>query len=168
MIQVGLQNNPEKDVEAIMAAFAFLPRHLARKHLQASMRRAIKNGIPVLKAVTPKRKSRVVFGKSSAGEYTAKRVSGGGLRRSVTTKAKYIGKSGAGSVYGVIGYRGGIESHKAIWLTEGTRYITPRAFFMQFQSQYNGPCLAKLKEEMATGLEKAAAELASGMNRGRA
>jgi hypothetical protein len=165
MINVSLKNNPQAELQSLIDAFSFFPRHIAKKHLQAVMKRTTAGGVPILKAVTPKRKTKVVFGRNKAsGEYTATKVKGGALRRSVTSKAKYVGRSGAGNVYGVVGYKAGPESRKAIWLQEGTKTINPRAIMEQFHSRYSGPALSKLTAEMAAALEKAAKELAAGKN----
>lgn len=167
MISLTWKNNPQAEIEAIMGSFSVLPRYLAKKHLQAAMKRTIKDGVPVLKKLTPKRKTKVVFGRNVvSGEYTARKVKGGSLRLSVTSKAKYIGRNGDGSVYGVIGYRAGDQSRKAIWLVEGTRTINPRAWMTQFHNQYSGPSLVRLQAEMAAALEKAVKELIAGKNPG--
>lgn len=167
MITLSLSNNPEAELQAIMNRFAELPRHIAKKHLQAAMKRTVKDGVPALKAVTPKRKSRVVFGRNkTTGEYTAQRVKGGAMRRSVTSRAKYVGKNGYGTVYGVVGYKAGPESRKAIWFVDGTRTINPRAIMEQFHARYDGSAINKLTAEMANALEKATRELASGKNPG--
>ena len=160
MISLTWQNNPNGDIQALMARFAELPRHIAKKHLQAAMRRAIKDGVPVLRSLTPP--LGVTRGRAKKGE---KRTTGA-LRRAVTTKAKYIGKNADGVVYGVVGYKYGIESRKALWLDRGTVRISPRLIMQQFHQQYDGPALEKLKAEMAAALEKAAIELASGKNPG--
>lgn len=153
----------ENQLADLKAAYTELPRHLAKKHLQASVKRTIADGIPVMKAITPKGATRRV----GKGGESSTRVRGGALRRAVTTKAKYVGRGSDGSVYGVVGYRASFESRKAIWLEFGTsRGITPRNLIDQFMQQYGGPSAEKLVAEMANGLEKAASELAAGMNKG--
>lgn len=163
MIGVRLANNPEAEVAALIAKFAELPRHLARKHFMAATRRAIKGAVPILRSVTPP--IGVRRGRRRAGE----KRSSGALRRSVTTKAKYIAKSGHGAAYGVVGYKASFESRKAIWLQYGTkRGIRPREMIEQLHRQYAGPSSQMLAKELATSLEKAARELESGKNPGRA
>jgi hypothetical protein len=161
------------EIGALMARYAALPRHIAKKHLQAAMKRALKDGVPVLKRLTPKGGTRTVKaalkrgerGRFVAGSGKKSRQRGGALRRAVTTKAKYVGRNTDGVVFGVVGYKAGFESRKAIWLEFGTsRGVKPRRIIEQFRREYGGPAAAKLSAEMAKGLEKAAAELASGKN----
>lgn len=161
------------EIGALMARFNELPRHIAKKHLQAVVKRVMKDGVPILKSITPKGGTRVVKnklkrgagGRFVAGSGKKMKVRGGALRRSVTTKAKYIGRNRDGMVYGVVGYKAGTESRKAIWLEFGTsRGIKPQNFIEQFRAKYGGPAASRLADEMAKALEKAAAELASGMN----
>lgn len=154
----------EAAIAGLMDRFKALPRHLAKKHLQAAMRRTVKDGIPALRAVTPP--IGVRRGRRKKGE---KRTTGA-LRRAVTTKAKFIGRAGEGAVYGVVGYRAGEQSRKAIWLEYGTtagNRLEPRRMVEDFHRQYAGPSLLRLQGEMAAGLEAAARELASGKNPGR-
>jgi hypothetical protein len=162
MISLGFANTPEKQLKALLASYAELPRHLARKHLQASMRRAIKDGVPVLRSLTPPVGTR--RGRRRKGE---KRTTGK-LRRSVTTKAKMVGRGSSPVVYGVVGYKASFESRKAIWLEYGTKAVSARHMVRGFLQRYTGPGLARLRSEMAVGLEKAASELAAGKNPGRA
>jgi len=161
------------EIGALMARFNELPRHIAKKHLKAVMNRSVKPGVPILKSLTPKggtRTRRNALKRGSGGRFVAgsgkkMRVRGGALRRAVTTKSKYIGRNRDGVVYGVVGYKAGMESRKAIWLEFGTsRGISPRNIMEQFRARYGGPAASRMAAEMATALEKAAAELASGMN----
>lgn len=162
MISLTWANNPQAEIQALMNRFAALPRHIAKKHLQAAMKRTMKDGVPILRSFTPP--VGVRRGRRRKGEIR----STGRLRRAVTTKARYIGRNADGVVYGVVGYKYGFESKKALWLDEGTKYIEPRGILRQFHAAYDGPSLSKLKSEMAAALEKAANELASGKNPGRA
>lgn len=148
------------DIAALIGRFRELPRHIARKHMQAAMRRALKPGVPILRRNTPPLGVR--RGRKKAGEVR----STGALRKSVTTRAKAVpGRSGAGVVYGVVGYRHGWESRKAIWLESGTRSgIAPRHMAAKSMGEIRGPAAATLVREMAVALEKAAAELAAGKN----
>lgn len=159
-------------IGALMGRFAELPRHIAKKHLKAAMRRAVKEGVPVLKRLTPKGKpkntraavKRDAVGRFVQGSGKKMRVRGGALRRAVTSKAKYIGRNRDGVVYGVVGYKGGAESRKAIWLEFGTTHIRARDFMAKFRKAYGGPAGKTLAREMRNALQKAARELASGMN----
>lgn len=163
----------EGEIGAIMARYAELPRHIAKKHLQAAMKRAMKDGVPVLKSVTPKggtRQRRSAVTRNARGQFQAgsgkiRQVRGGALRRAVTTKSKYIGRNRDGMVYGVVGYRAGMESRKAIWLEFGTsRGVKPKDIISRFKQMYGGPAAKNLANEMRAAFEKAVAELASGMN----
>jgi hypothetical protein len=161
------------EIGALMARFNELPRHIAKKHLIAALKRVMKDGVPILKAVTPKGGTRTVRaalkrgagGRFVAGSGKKSRVRGGAMRRAVTAKAKFIGRNRDGVVYGVVGYKAGIESRKAIWLEFGTsRGVKPRNLIDQFRARYGGPAASRLADEMSRALEKAANELASGMN----
>ena len=161
------------EIGALMARFNELPRHIAKKHLQAAVKRTMKDGVPVLKSITPKGKPQIkrnklkrgAGGRFVAGSGKKMKVRGGALRRAVTAKSKYVGRNRDGLVYGVVGYKAGMESRKAIWLEFGTsRGVKPQNLIEQFRAKYGGPAASRLADEMAKPLEKAAAELASGMN----
>lgn len=161
------------EVGALMARFEELPRHIAKKHLIAALNRVLKDGVPILKSVTPKGSTKIVrsgLKRNSGGRFVSgsgkkMRVRGGALRRAATSKAKFVGRNRDGVVYGVVGYKAGFESRKAIWLEFGTsRGIQPRNLIEQFRSRYGGPAASRLAEEMSHALEKAANELAAGLN----
>lgn len=160
-------------IGGLMARYHELPRHIAKKHLQAVMKRVLKEGVPVLKSLTPKGSTRTkkaalkrgAGGRFVAGSGKKMKVRGGALRRAATVRSKYIGKNKDGRVYGVVGYKAGAQSRKAIWLEYGTsRGIEPMKIIEKFKQRYTGPAKSKLVSEMAKALKKAAAELASGMN----
>lgn len=159
------ENNVEEEIQALIDRYAALPRHIAKKHLQAAMKRTLKDGIPILRSVTPPLGVR--RGRRRAGAFVPQNKSTGNLRRAVTTKSKYIGRNADGAVYGVVGYKAGFNSRKAIWLEYGTRRgIRPQQMIHRFMQQYGGPSLTKLKVEMANALDKAAKEIAGGKNQG--
>lgn len=155
----------DRHVAALMKAYRGLPRHIAKKHLKAAMRRIMKPGVPILRAVTPPVGTR--RGRRAKGE---KPRSTGDLRRSVAAKSGWTGGNNDYQhfVWGVLGYRYKGQDRKAIWLNYGTsRGVRPYGMIEQATAQF-GPVTAKrMAEEMAIGLEKAAAELASGRNPGR-
>ena len=167
MIQLSW-GDMEGEIGALMARYNELPRHIAKKHLKAAMKRAGKPAVPILKKNTPKRKSFVRLGGGrGGGEYTAERVRGGGLRRAATFVSKYKGKNKDGVVFGVAGYRYGEQSRKGIWLQFGTkRGILPRRMIEKTTQQAKSIVGGNLEAEMAKALEKAAVELAAGMNPG--
>lgn len=160
------------EIQSMMNRFQSLPRHIAKKHLVAAMRRALKEGEPILKRNTPVGRKLVRQGikRSDSGTFTRgsqkiKSVRVGNLRRAVTTRAKYIGRNSDGSVVGTLGYKFGFESRKAIWLEFGTsRGLDPRAMVQKTMSAYAGPAVSKLVAEMATALDKAVRELEGGKN----
>ena len=41
------------DIKDLMSKFGELPRWIAKKHLQAAMKRVLKDGVPILKKNTP-------------------------------------------------------------------------------------------------------------------
>lgn len=83
------------ELDALIRAYGQLPVRLARKHMQAAMRRAIRPFAPALRRATPKLT--------------------GGLRRSVKTRVKFSNRitktywgSFSGGVTGTVGFgRGG-------------------------------------------------------------
>lgn len=160
-------------IGALMGRFNELPRHIAKKHLKAAMKRAVKEGVQVLKKITPKgktRNTRAALKRGAGGRFVQgsgkkMRVRGGALRRAVAAKSKYIGRNRDGVVYGVVGYKAGFESRKAIWLEFGTaKGVRPGEFMNKFRQQYGGPAAKNLAREMRKALAAAARELASGMN----
>jgi hypothetical protein len=158
------------ETEAMMARYRALPRHIAKKHMMAAVKRAGKTGVPILKRNTPKQRNRTVFhNRGPAGEYGASKVKGGGLRRAATVKAVYKKTNEGGVVYGVLGYRYGFESRKAIWLEFGTdNGIQPRQILRKTMAEWGGPLAGKLEAEMAAALEKAVREVAAKKNPGYA
>lgn len=165
----------EGEIGALMRSYAELPRHIAKKHLQASMRRALKEGVPILKKNTPKGGTKVVRSaktRKSRGQFTAgsgklRKVRGGALRRAVTTRAKYVGRNKDGFVVGTLGYKHGNESKKAIWLEFGTsRGLEPRRMVQRSMAEITPKTSKKLAGEMALALEEAAKEVAGGKNKG--
>ena len=159
------ENNVEEEIQTLIGRYAALPRHIAKKHLQAAMKRTLRDGIPILRSVTPPLGVR--RGRRRAGAFVPQNRSTGNLRRAVKTKSKYLGRNADGVVYGVVGYRAGYESRKAIWLEYGTRRgIRPQQMIHRFMQQYAGPSLATLKIEMVNALGKAQREIAGGRNEG--
>jgi hypothetical protein len=155
----------DKVIQGLIAKYAALPRHIAKKHLMAAMRRVMKPGIPILRRNTPPLNMR--RGRRKAGE---KKRSTGALRRAVTVRTGQTGKNGDFNsfVWGVLGYKASFESRKAIWLQFGTSGGVKAYQMMEKTLQEFGPVAAeKLAAEMAIAFEKAAAELASGKNPGR-
>lgn len=175
MIRVELEDMGEQ-IEDLLGSFAKLPRHIAKKHMQAAMKRTMKDSIPALKRNTPRAKSYIRIRRDG----TAFRIAGGSLRRAVAVKSKYVQKPGHGIVYGVLGYKNVTfnqqgygesisQSRKAIWLENGTkRGVKPHYMVAMTVGQIGGPSADRLASEMAKALEKAAAEVASGKNKGRA
>lgn len=157
------------EVGALMARYAALPRHIAKKHLAAAMKRAQKIGLPVLKQATPVGKyggqTRTTI---SRGEFKTQRKRGGALRRAATVNAKYMGRNRDGMMVGRLGYKYGAESRKAIWLEFGTKHIQPRQIMDGVHQRVKTPVSRMLVREMAKALEAATTELASNKNPGGA
>ena len=151
-------------IGALMQAFRTLPRHIARKHIKAAMRRVLRPAVPILRKNTPPLDTR--RGRRKAGE---KKRSSGALRRSVTVRTGQTGTNRAfdAFVYGVLGYKAGPESRKAIWLQFGTASgVKPYDMIGKTMREFGPVAAGKLADEMTKALEKAAAELASGKNAG--
>lgn len=153
-----------KHIAALVGRFRQLPRHISKKHMKAAMRRVLKPAVPVLRRNTPPLSTR--RGRRKAGE---KARSSGALRRSVTVRVGQTGNNGdfGAFVYGVLGYKAGIESRKAIWLQYGTsRGIKPYQMIDKAMAEFGPVAASKLAEELRDALEKATAELAGGKNPG--
>lgn len=150
-------------IGALASNYQELPRHIGKKHMMASMRRAIKaaNGVARLRANTPPVGTR--RGRRRKGE---RRLSTGALRRAVTTRARWIGNNKTGAAVAGLGYKYGMESRKAIWHEFGTTRMAARRMMDQTFNEIRGPVASRLVEELRVGLERAAAELASGKNPG--
>ncbi len=152
----------ETDTAAItkmIDRFQALPAHIARKHLQAAMRRVLKPAVPILKRNTP-----------PLGSARGRRKKGarkkGALKKAVTVRVGKRGTMTDGFVFGVLGYKQGMESRKAIWLEFGTRYITPQRMIDKTMSQFGGVAAQKLEAELVTALDKAVKEFGAGKNPG--
>jgi hypothetical protein len=139
-----------------------LPHYLAKKYLVAAMREAIKQskGPQLLRKNTPPLNTR--RGRKAKG---VKR-STGALRRSVTTKAKWIGRNKDGFAVAGLGYKFGMESRKAIWHEFGTTRMAGRKMMEKTFDEIRGPVASALSRILAQKLENAAAELASKKNPG--
>ena len=150
------------EVKAIAARFDELPKHIAKKHLVASMRRAISKAkwVQTLRRLTPPLNTR--RGRRAKGE----KRSTGELRRAVTTKARWIGNNKNGAAVAGLGYRYGKDSKKAIFLEFGTKFIEPRRMVEKAYAVIRNPVAKGLAAEMAVALERAARELASKKNPG--
>jgi hypothetical protein len=149
------------EVGAIMKRFNELPRHIAKKHLVAAVKRVGREGVPKLKSNTPV--GRKLKGNAKG---VVKMRRSGDLRRAAITTARYKGRNRDGSVIGKLGYKYGEQSRKAIWLEFGTNRIAPRGMVAKTMQSWGGPAAAKLAAAMAQALEKATKELESGMNPG--
>lgn len=151
-------------ISGLMDRFRALPKHIAKKHLKAAMRRVLKPGVPILRRHTPPTSTR--RGRRKKGE---KPRSTGALRRAVTVRTGQTGNNGdfGSFVYGVLGYKASFESRKAIWLQFGTSGGVKAYQMIESALREFGPIAAqKLATEMAVALEKAASELSSGKNPG--
>lgn len=155
----------DEAVGVLMSRYRALPRHIARKHLGAAMKRLLKRGVPIMRANTPPLGVR--RGRRKKGE---KAQSTGNLRRAVTTRSGQTGRNNDfdSFVWGCLGYRYGFESRKAIWLENGTSMGGP-AFRMlaKTMQQFGNISANELAREMATAFEKAVKEEAGNKNPGR-
>lgn len=149
-------------IAALMERYKGLPRHIARKHMGAAMRRVLKPGVPILRRNTPPLGTR--RGRRKKGE---KAQSSGAMRRAVTTRTGQTGRNADGFVWGVLGYRASFESRKAIWHQYGTRRnLQAIDMIGRTMREFGRPAANKLAEELAAGLEKAVKEMNSGKNPG--
>lgn len=145
------------EIGALMQRFDKLPRHLAKKHLKAAMKRALRKGVPALKDATPVGR---VMRANKKGVVKMRRS--GELRRAATALSRYVGTNADGIVVGVLGYKYGFQSRKAIWLEFGTETgIKPRGIVRGVMQKFKPEAAANLKTEMLAALDASAKELAS-------
>lgn len=147
-------NQVRGEIGALIKRYDELPRFIAKKHLKAALGRTLRPGVPKLRALTPPINTR--RGRRKKGE---KRASTGALRRSIKVVTKYKGRNRDGFAYGVIGYKGGDQSLKALLLERGTKYITPRRFMERFYASYKPEADRRLVDEMRKALDAAVREL---------
>lgn len=153
-----------RHIQSLMKAYRMLPKHIAKKHLKAAMRKLLRPAVPILRKNTPPLGTR--RGRRKKGE---KPRSTGALRRAVTVRAGQTGKNGDfdAFVFGVLGYKASFESRKAIWLQFGTSGgIAPYQMIERTLKEFGPVAAERLADEMAKALEKAAAELAGNKNPG--
>jgi len=152
-----------REIAGVAKSYEDLPKHIAKKHMLAAMRRAIvkSRGVSILRQNTPPIGTR--RGRRRKG---SKSRSTGELRRSVTTKAKWIGTNSKGAAVAGLGYKFGFASRKAIWHEFGTTRMKGIKMMQQTFEQIRGQVAASLAGELADALEKAAAEVAGGKNNG--
>lgn len=165
MIEVNWRQM-SRDVADMAKAYQNLPGYLGKRHMVASMRRAIKEagGVQKLRANTPPVGTR--RGRRKKGE---KPRSTGSLRRAVATKGRWIGSYKSGAAVAGLGYKFGAESRKAIWHEFGTTRMKGIAMMQRTFHSIRGLVASKLTKEMAIGLENAARDANPGMSaRGRA
>jgi len=170
-----------RSVRSVMKAYRSLPGHIARKYMKAAFRSVLRDAIPILKRNTPKGKpyntrakiTRDGRGRFQKGSGKKMRVRGGALRRAATVRVGTTGKAGAWDsfVWGVLGYKAGIESRKAIWLNYGTRRgISPREMIEKTMAEYGPVAANRLAKALRDGLKNAVKDKAPGAEhyRGRA
>ena len=152
----------EREIADLAKSYQTLPKHIAKKHMLAAMRRAVvkSKGVSILRANTPPVGTR--RGRRKKGE----KRSTGELRRSVTTKAKWIGNNTTGAAVAGLGYKYGWNSRKAIWHEYGTTWQKGIGMMERTFAQIKGKVASLLAGELASALDKASAEVAGGKNKG--
>lgn len=155
------------EIGALMKRYNELPRYIAKKHLKAVTKRVGQDGVRVLKANTPKGKPRFVAEGKVRGKVRKNYMArGGALRRAAMVKSRYKGTNRDGFVYGVLGYKFGAESRKAIWLEYGTSRIKPVGMVSRTMQQWRGPAAQLMEKELAIALARAVREVEAGVNPG--
>lgn len=151
-----------REIASIAKAYEALPKHIAKKHLLAGMRRAVvkAGGVRTLRANTPP------IGLKRGRKAKGARKTTGQLRRSVTTKGKWIGTNKAGWAVVGLGYKYGWNSRKAIWAEYGTKWQTGVAMMQRTFDSIRGPAAALMAEELRQAFEKACNEVAGEQNKG--
>jgi len=152
MIDIDLDRRINDEISGLMAAYRKLPKNIANKHMRAAVGRSIKPHKGTLKKNTPP--GGVRRGRRRKGE---KPRSSGALRKAVAVKTK----SRRLVTSGVLGYRGGPESRKAIWLEFGTsRGLAPRRMMEQTLNEIRPQVQAVLPKELRFALTKAVKDVA--------
>ncbi len=153
----------QRELADLAKSYETLPKHIAKKHMLAAMRRSIvkSKGVAILRQNTPPAGTR--RGRRKKGE---KARSTGELRRAVTTKAKWIGNNKSGAAVAGLGYKYGVASRKAIWHEFGTTRMKGIAMMQRTFEQIRGKVASLLAGELASAFEKAGAEVAGGKNKG--
>jgi len=150
-------------IGSLMKAYRNLPKHIAKKHMMAAMRKCLRPAVPILRRNTPPLSTR--RGRRKAGE----KRSTGELRKAVTVKTGQTGKNGdfGAFVFGTLGYKMTGRNRKAIWLNYGTSRGGP-AFDMigKTMAQFGPVAASTLATELAAALDKATAEVAGKRNLG--
>ena len=168
-------NSLNKQLTALVKVFDRFPKHIAKKHIGAAMKRALKFAVPILKSNTPKGGSTIktaAVTRNSRGQFLTgsgkkRKVRGGALRRAVVAKSKYVGTNKAGFTVGTLGYKYGTESKKALWLEFGTKMgVKPKLFMEKTYNEVKGKVAANLAKELAAAVESAARDLAPGVEQG--
>ena len=160
---VAYSDQSNRDIDNLIRAYGQLPIRLARKHMQAAMRRSIRPFAPALRRATPKKS--------------------GGLRKSVKVRVKFSNRmtrtswgSFSGGVTGTIGFgRGGssptrMGNHASI-VEAGTKErarksgartgtMPARRMVRDTLAAHRAGILASLELELGVSLERAARELA--------
>lgn len=162
-----------RDIDALVARYSFLPKHIAKKHLKAALGRAIKPHVKTLKAATPKGGRRMVKSavkRNERGQFLKGsgklKNTAGSLRRAATVRTGWKGTNKDGFAFGVLGYKYGTESRKAIWLEYGTRTVRPRKIVEGVFNRVKGAVMKALRSELVKAFEAAGREAASGKNPG--
>ncbi len=147
-------------IDALVKRFEAVPKYIAKKHLKAVMKRVMKAGVVVLKKNTPR-------GRGTLNAGTGRRGGGGALRRAATAISRFKGTNKRGTVIGVLGYKYGVQSRKAIWLEHGTKTgIAPRRMVGRTMEVWRGPAAQRLEQELKKALEAAVKEAKAGINPG--
>jgi len=162
MLYDSTKYDDDQAIKELMSRFKALPSYIAKKHIKAAIRRTIKPGVSILRKNTPPLDT--TRGRRKKGE---KPRSSGALRRAATTRVGQTGRNADGFVWGVLGYKAGAESRKAIWLEYGTSRGGPEfAMMRKTIDQFGQPAAKALEKELRLALDKAVKELASGKNPG--
>lgn len=159
---IGVRMDPlDGQIASLVGSLKQFPNHIGRKHIVAAIGRGVRPFRSVMVKATPP--GGVKKGRPGKG---LKKRSTGQLRRSVkviTSKSKNSRTGG----FAVMGYQGGDQSLKAIWLEYGTKTgIAPRNIIRTVMAELTPKVKTRLPAELAKALEKAAAELAAGKNPG--
>jgi hypothetical protein len=153
----------QREIADLAKSYQDLPKHIAKKHMLAAMRRAVvkSKGVSILRANTPPVGTR--RGRRKKGE---KARSTGEMRRAVATKAKWIGNNTTGAAVAGLGYKYGMASRKAIWHEYGTTRMKGIRMMERTFAQIKGKVASLLAGELAAALDKATNEKNSNKNKG--
>jgi|688.fasta_scaffold1100853_2 hypothetical protein len=147
MISVELDKSMNDEIGQFVQAFNGLQKNIRNKYLKSALNKTLRPGRAVLKRYTPP--EGVKRGRRKKGEASK---STGALKAAVAVRTKAT----KDAVFGVLGYKAGAQSRKAIWLEFGTnKGIDPRRMVERAMQEFGPQAASTLAQNMAIAFENA-------------